>query len=309
MFLFFHANSQNPLYDQNWETYFQEDFNSINWNVWSLPVDNWQPNVEVWDTSNVVLNSGILELKANYLGNNMYKLGALVNYYNQFPYGYYEIKWEVPDLTCRWVSFWLCCGNRNDLENKWEELDFFETMNETNPYKYHTNVHSINGCASIPDQFTVNQNITTIHNIYGFEWTPECIIYYFNNVPVKEIFYNSCTPKGTQDALYITPGIAWECFPVLNSNSSTFIDYVKIWTLKHDDVDIYITNNTLLNSFAYSVKKSITFNGTRNSLSIPNNTYSTYRATDFISISGDFTVPLGSEMTLFIHNTPVNIDN
>ncbi len=304
---FLHSNSQIPLNDQNWQSYFQEDFNYLNWNVWTIPESIWQPEVEKWDTSNILINNGNVELSIIDLGGNYYQLGGLAHFF-QHPYGFYEIRWDVPNLVGRWISFWLCCGNTNELTQINEELDLFETTNDINPYRYHTNVHCDDGCLSMPDSFIVTQNITTTQNVYGFEWTPECLIYYFNNIPVKEIFYNTCIPRGNMDILYITPGISKECFPNLNSNSSTFIDYVKIWTLKYDVVDIVVTRNTQITTFAFSVKKTITFDATRTSLSIPLNTKNTFRATDFILIEGDFTVPIGSEMTLFIHDNPINFD-
>ncbi len=300
------ADGQTPTNDLNWQPYFTEDFSApIDWNKWQLPSGNWQPTREYWTTNNVVVSGGNVNFLVDEFQSGKYHVGGLETKNTSFPYGYYEIKWQVPQNMGRWVSWWLCCGVSSG--SSWEELDFYENNDVSSNSIFNSNIHSTGlGCNFPTSANRVNNDMTTSQNILGVEWTPSVLIYYYNNVPVKEIFYNSCIPYGRQSKLYITPGLSPWINPNLTLPSNTTVDYVKVWTLKKNLIDISVSNNSQLSSFVYNLKKSISINASVNAISIPVGQNSTFRATDSISIVGDFTVPLGSELTLFTHNEPNN---
>jgi beta-glucanase (GH16 family) len=297
---------QTPLTDLNWQPYFTEDFSApINWNKWQLPSGNWQPLREFWTTNNVIVSGGNANFLVDEFQSGKYHVGGIETKNTSFPYGYYEIKWQVPQNIGRWVSWWLCCGIITS--NSWEELDFYENNDIASNSMIVSNIHSTGVGCNYPTLFNkVGNDMTQTQNILGVEWTPNVLIFYFNNQPIKEIFYDGCIPYGRQNKLYITPGISKNINPNLSLPSTTTVDYVKVWTLKKNLVNVSITNNSQLASFTYNLKKSISINGQLNSISIPIGQKSTFRATDNINIDGEFNVPLGAEITLFTHNEPNN---
>jgi hypothetical protein len=62
-----------------------------------------------------------------------------------------------------------------------------------------------------------------------------------------------------------------------------------------------ISNITDLANYDYAVKKSLLING---SVALPNSSITVFRATDEITISGNFEVPLGSELEIITHQCP-----
>jgi beta-glucanase (GH16 family) len=298
--------SQTPNNDLNWQSYFIEDFSApIDWNKWQLPSGNWQPTREYYTSNNVLVNGGVCNFLIDKFQTGKYHIGGLETKNTSFPYGYYEIKWQVPISVGRWVSWWLCCGASSG--NSWEELDFYENSDIRDNSIFYSNIHSVGLNCDFPSSVNrVSNDMTQSQNIIGVEWTPHCLIYYYNNVPVKEIFYNDCIPCAAQYRLFITPGLSPWVDPDLTIPSNTTVDYVKVWTLKKDLIQTSISNNSQLSSFVYNLKKTISIDASVNSITIPVGQKSTFRATDLISIVGDFTVPLGAELILFTHNEPDN---
>ena len=83
------------------------------------------------------------------------------------------------------------------------------------------------------------------------------------------------------------------------------IDYVKVNQLKCGcDTNAVIQTLAQLNSYYYSVKESITVDGNGTTITVPSNSKVVLRATDGITISKDFEVPLGSELDLITHPCP-----
>lgn len=68
--------------------------------------------------------------------------------------------------------------------------------------------------------------------------------------------------------------------------------------------DATIQSNAQLADFDYGVKKTITIDGSSSSISIPANEKVTFRATDNVTITGEFEVPLGSELEIITHPCP-----
>ncbi|MFN8308734.1 MAG: glycoside hydrolase family 16 protein [Chitinophagales bacterium] len=303
-------NAQTPGIDQNWQPFFTEEFNGpINWSIWKIPDWNWQPQREIWTANNVLTNiqSGYVYFKANVNSGNgsLYDVGGLMSQNNSWPYGYYEIKWQLPSDYGRWLSFWIWGGNTTPDGS--EEIDMFENHAvNNNDWYMNTHIHLPTSCnpgngfhAVLPTDLTIGDNII------GIEWTPKVLIFYLNNVPVKEIFYDGCIPFTRKSIMFITPGIASNQNPSFLPNY-TKVDYVKVYTLKKNLIDVSITNNTQLTSYLYEVKRNIEFNGQTSPLSVASGTQPTFRATQGIIITGDFTVPLGSGITLFTHDEPNN---
>lgn len=315
------VKAQTPSSDQNWVIHLNEEFtdsiSGIDMNLWQIPNDGWQPNVEYWRNQNIHTNikNGYVWLEAEDKNINStpkeYYLGGLKTRSPfEVKYGYYEIKWQLPDGEGRWISFWLCCANTP----RYEEIDIFENHHELQNNVMHSNIHSVYSsnpdCGVFPHmKNVVGNDMTLSYNTIGVEWTPKNIIIYYNDSPVEEIFYDDCVPSHPLAHLYITPGITnQESYRVSLGNNINYtkIDYVKVWHLDTSDHNTISVLNSMssLNSFVFSLKKQIHFDGTQNSLFLTNGQKKSFRAKEEITIEGDFSVPIGAELTLFVHEKP-----
>ncbi len=81
------------------------------------------------------------------------------------------------------------------------------------------------------------------------------------------------------------------------------IDYIKVYQLVSDcETDLNIQNASGFLLYTQGVKHSITI-GSANGITVPSNINLTMRAEDSITITnvGEFTLPLGAELTLMVH--------
>ena len=83
------------------------------------------------------------------------------------------------------------------------------------------------------------------------------------------------------------------------------IDYVRVNKLKCDcENDLIIQNNTQLDTLNFAIKKNITIDGSGSAIVIPANEKISLRATESVTITGEFEVPLGSEFEIITHECP-----
>lgn len=76
----------------------------------------------------------------------------------------------------------------------------------------------------------------------------------------------------------------------------------KVYRLLSDcDTDLVIQNVSGITNYTPGVKSSITITPS-NSITIPANTNHIMRAENFIQCSGEFTIPLGSEVIFMVHS-------
>ncbi|HRO75099.1 MAG TPA: glycoside hydrolase family 16 protein [Crocinitomicaceae bacterium] len=238
-------------------------------------------------------------------------------------YGYIESRIKLPHGYGFWPAFWTFAGAGITATNA-AEIDIFEMLgsDSLSPNIMGTNIHkyycdncpapSYCECSQLyqpacpwenPDILCYGQDLIpygfdyTDWNTYAIEWTPSKIIWYVNNYPVR-IFPN----PGIVDPVRIILNFAID--PWIPPNQSTpfpsdmYIDYVKVYDIRKDC-------NTNLNVCNYNfsthdnkVKKSITIgNGTcTNALNVGQNVF--LRATESVLINGDFTVPVGAQLSI-----------
>ena len=229
-------------------------------------------------------------------------------------YGYIEAKIKLSDLKGTLPAFWTF----NAFPDPYNEIDIFEMIpgnppddcdsNRTNGSHNETgiaahdknimtsNIHlSANGLGCNEPYFkpTYINDYTQWHT-YAIEWSPSKMIWYVDNSVVR---------------IALNPGIIYPqsvifSLPPLNNGAllnnallpvHMLIDYVKVYQKQEDCIN-------LINACAYNfathdnqVKNSITIgdNGCNNSVAVGSNT--TIRASEFIALNGDVTLPLGSE--------------
>ncbi len=315
------SNGQTPPNDKNWNTtpFFEDQFNSFNSALWTKDL-GWGRTQAAWNFSfedaNVTISNGKLihTTTQNFGSGKPIHSGAITTKQSDFLYGYFEINCKLNSLGLDYMpAFWVwnshptcdCDGLPPSDQCTWyDELDFFEGYS-TNPSNLgnitvSSNVHKNNNTcntASYHDESLVNSTVTTQFHTYGFEWSPGFVISYFDGVPYR--FFRSSDVAS--HALRLVANLG---FRVPISTNLTFpgkmeIEYIKVLKLKMDPTVVINSCSFVPSTFNYSVKKSITLGqaGTcSNSLST--NDKVTLRATDYVCIYGDFTVPINSEFTI-----------
>lgn len=317
---------QTPSNDPHWQLVWEDNFNFFDNTKWvkaNYAIHGSEP--QIYLSSNVYTSNGQLVIKVN---NNSvtcplnptqttwacglatpgksypYNSGWVETSGNfNTQYGYIESRIKLPYRYGFWPAFWTWRGRGVTTTNE-AEIDIFEMLGGgiPNSNTLTTNIHLNypDGNVYRKDFSPINFNYTTYHT-YGIEWSPSKIIWYVDGSPVR-VFTNHgiIDPVRTILNLAIEPGY-------LPPTSTSFTDYMYV-----DYVKVYNLNsncNASLNVCNYNfgthdnrVKKSITIgNGTcNNSLNIGDNIY--LRASEGVSINGDFTVPVGAELYIDVNS-------
>lgn len=220
---------------------------------------------------------------------------------HDFKYGYIESKIKISYKQGLFPAFWVVRGSTPGIGAS--EIDIFEMVPGSNfPASFDimkTNVHLAYD-NSDPDRNSDIQIVDyTQWNVYGLEWTPDKITWYFNGMPVRSI-----KNPGADAEVKIILNLALhpQYFnPVLNSFPAYMdIEYVKVYELKK-----VCENMTLCNyDFTFhqeTVRKSITISdGCTNALFA--NDEVIMRAMEEIIIKGDFYVPIGADLYLDVNS-------
>jgi beta-glucanase (GH16 family) len=142
-------------------------------------------------------------------------------------YGYFEIRADMPDERGTWPAFWLL-----PADGSWPpELDVVE-MRGQDPNTVHVTVHSneTGKRTSISNAVTVDDT-GGFHN-YGVLWTPEKIVWYFDDVAVA----SADTPSDMHDPMYMivnlaVGGVAGTPDTGLNDGAELKVDYIRAYAL------------------------------------------------------------------------------
>jgi beta-glucanase (GH16 family) len=250
-----------------------------------------------------------------------YRSGALcvgLSGMEKFLYGYFEIRCRLPVNLGAFPAFWLW----DHSDNNYREIDVFEyswliTDNggvygspryfEGQIY-YGTDPPSVGTYGQhgylIPNY---SDDLTGWHT-YSVEWTPGRVLWFFDDLLIGS-YSGDCIPSMSMNLVinnavdnYATPGgiPVSEGFP-----NEMVIDYIEVKKLKCDCyTDASILNNNQLNGFDYQVYQSITIGGTGSDIDVPSNSSVVFRATNEITINGDFEVPVGTSLELITHACP-----
>lgn len=144
--------------------------------------------------------------------------------FNQL-YGYFEMRAELPAGQGVWPAFWM-------LPTKYtspQELDIMEMLGR-DPTQIWTTVHSSVAGASNAVMTTVPDTSAGYH-VYGMDWEPDKITFYFDGQPV----YAEATPADLNKPMYLILDLAlggsWggavdstTPFP-----AEMHVDYVRAW--------------------------------------------------------------------------------
>jgi beta-glucanase (GH16 family) len=268
-----------------------------------------------FDPDYVNVSDGFLDLSVEKIGNDYYHGGIKSrNSAQQMQFGYLEVSAKVPIGKGFWPTFWLYNASCND---EWyDEIDILEPYfsshtQEMNQINWHTYKPICSQVGFGP--FTLDltgENINTSYHKYAVEWLPDHMVFYYDDEPWFSVFNNSSIPTHGIDNLDGVDGLTVYCDLQINNEDNnppddttdltqTYrVDYIRFYELDETFINTDIIVNSTNKDLA-SVYKTISF---QSGIVLAANDHLTFRATDYITISNDFTAPLGTEMTLYFFN-------
>jgi len=250
-------------------------------------------------------------------------IGTQIPYNMQ--YGYIEARIKIPDINGVWSAFWTFAGNPY-----YQEIDISETVPGqlgsslvlSAPDYLHTkyiNTTSIHSAFFLGDtevhHFTscyYIQDYTQWH-IFGLEWSPSRIIWYVDNIPVRLFEHNYVNAPAT---IIFGLGLRPDSIDFISCENSSnphsvgnmalvndvelpldmSIDYVKVYELNkncNEFINAPTYNFSLYDNYEKEYINIGDFGG-QNFLSINDNF--TLRASQYVKISGEFSVPQGASL-------------
>lgn len=228
-------------------------------------------------------------------------------------FGYIEAKIKFPFRKGVGHAFWVFVKDKDGIPpTNSAEIDIFETEGWHESNQFGTHIHLVNnGGDPFGQQHTFSNYSYANWNTYAVEWDSERITWYLNGKSFRTLNHKNVDPAGNGiiDPVRIIFSIGVHPEKLVPPHSTVpfqermYVDYIKVYSLKYD-----CTKNVTINNFAdfanynYAVKKSITLNG---NITMPSNSNTCLRATDYIELLPGFEVPLGAE--LYLNNTPCDV--
>ena len=325
--LFFPIQGQNPPQDKNWDTVFQDAFNTFNSGLWYRTYGAHEAGTTREGTSfrtydNVYIENGKLVLQVQdtisppclpqngvckYGGNHAYTSGAIMSNI-RYGYGYLEIYAQLPASSGYFPAFWLWYGENNEVTNNcWaNEIDIFEAKG-SKPTIVTCNVWYQFKCNSAYKQWGAEPNpcnYSTGYHWYGMEWDSKKITWYIDRQMVRQE-PNNMDDVGIQNPMQIiiNTELAGDWMTDNPIDSTTifpnymYVDQANVYKLKYE-CDAIVNEILNYNTFNYAVKKSISLSSVSSLFSGEN---VSLRATDFIELESGFEVPEGAELYLDIN--------
>ena len=263
----------------------------------------------------------------------LFCMGQIESKYPDYDHGYFEITAKLvdpgyyengqPNLSGIWPSFWMYYLTCATCACYHDEMDVLDNL-------YGDNIYVINGPPVSPSEDTKYANGGTVGRIptnpdpnfhdcvdlvdpyyhkndnplfesehtYGIEWlSNKALIYFDGNLVGTSV---EALPLHT---LYVLMGMQF-VKGYFNYNiplpQEYQIDYFRYYQLitNYCQTDAFITSNVELNNFVYGVRRNITIGDPLTSIYLTIGQVKTFRATDNITINGDFFVPIGAELNL-----------
>ncbi|MFA5300744.1 MAG: glycoside hydrolase family 16 protein [Lutibacter sp.] len=335
-------NAQSPSDDENWQIDMSksDEFSGTSldlskWHPLNCPSNdcyNWGGS-SAFSNQNVSVSGGILYLKCdgpssqgfcfnnppNFVG---YKTAGITSINENYDYGYIEIYARFPGFVDGsgnghadkfWPALWAYHQEFNgDIEIDHDEIDIIDQCCSIYADAKTTGSGcsdtSINGQA-VTKGFEYRTNPTVFCNSYhkyAVEWNTDRVKFYFDDVPYYEIYdtINMDTLKVVLD-FQLAGDPDYPFYQGTSFPQYMYIDYFRYYTLKKDcNINAAINDNQDLSNFNFAVKQNIRIGNGSSYIFLSSGDIVTFRATNEITINGDFTVPLGSELNLI--PTPCN---
>jgi beta-glucanase (GH16 family) len=225
-------------------------------------------------------------------------------------YGYYAIRMRIPSTPNHWHCFWLHSLHTNNPNFEIDHVEMYPSLlNRDKPdyriFTMNTHFWNSNGIeTSTPgEEYEIPSNSPSLNadfHVYSFEWLPGKVLYYFDNELIRKV--ETVLFNGMEGYLLTGLGIHDE-YGIDPSQFPTYIeaDYIRTYRLKMNyiNLDAVLDSYSAILTFAFGVRRNITLGNTSSPITLYTNDNITLRATNNISIIGEFTAPLGSEFCLY----------
>lgn len=327
-----------PIFDKNWtlNTSLSDEFNStsFDYSKWiQAYCDDGCWGEGAMHPLNIILNGSTLKLKIDSMVNpwdaSKGKILWAAGIYTQnfdYTYGYLEIRAKLPGYynngqACGqgfWPCFWtyftdgvntsVDCdpgpGVRNPVYHH-REIDILEPSGtqydgKTNVSGWWTN-QITNACPQKYGEKWFKSATPMFADFHKFavEWLPNRIVLYYDDVPYYSVYNDPSVPDYSHRIV-----IDQQLSGGINKNTPLpqymEIDYFRYYQINNGycTSDASINSNSDISTFQYGVRKNLTIGNSSSLISLSSSDNITFRASNEITINGDFTAPLGSELNL-----------
>jgi beta-glucanase (GH16 family) len=253
--------------------------------------------------------------------------GGIETKEHNYLYGYYEIRARLPgyfnaelNQHCSrglwptlYTSYQVRDPNNFNCILEHNEIDIVEPSGNThgnNEWTDDAQTNSIGHHLHDPPCNAKKYGAKYVHNLppmyenfhkYAAECLPDRIIYYFDDVPIHTV-YGMPFPNTLMRVTICSQMNHKDIFEGYNTPWPLYydVDYFRYYQLntQYCNTDALIANNTQLSSFIYGVRRNITIGNGTAAISLSVGESVTFRATNNVTINGDFTVPLGCELNI-----------
>jgi len=250
---------------------------------------------------------------------------------HHYLYGYYEMRARLPgyfnvdsNKHCSrglWPTLYAAYQVRMPPPNysciiEHNEIDIVEPSGNGKPYTQYWSDDAQSNLLGLgmmmPEKECEPTSLVSkmIHNLpplyedfhkFAAECLPDRVIYYFDDVPIHT-YYGGLFPDNLMKATICFQLNKYETFEGYNTPLPLYydVDYFRYYQLntQYCNTDALIANNSQLSAFVYGVRRNITIGNGTASISLNSGESVTFRATNSVTINGDFTVPLGCELNI-----------
>jgi len=178
-----HLNVDVSKYQLTWSDEFNT--NEVDESKWGYRLDSKHLSTQL--AKNITVSDGLchINLLKEKSGDKEYTGGGIISK-KYFGYGYYEARIKCPGGAGWHSSFWMMDSNSKSSDSSWVELDPLET-NSIDLYHFTTDYHQwISDIGHVKKHQKVRSStpLNEFH-IYGMEWTPDAVYFYFDGKLVK----------------------------------------------------------------------------------------------------------------------------
>jgi len=322
--------AQTPVNDLNWQldTAKSDEFNetvldSAKWHALDCPSGdccNWGGGTS-FQKGNAIDSAGMLWLRSDGpagapipCSRNTFVTGGVTSDSSNYSYGYFEMSAKLPGFTDKsgivhadkfWPAFWMFynpyCSIHNEIDIMDECCCAYRDA-ETTGSGWGYSLTGADTCQVVSFGNTHISNVPLCNAFHKFalEWNTNKIIFYRDDTPYFEMYNNPHMAMNPQK-IVMDLQISSSCnfYPGTPFPQYMQIDYFRYYTLKEDcsTSAVLLTNTDLLN-YIFSVKSDITIGNALSNISLLSTDSKCFRAVNTITINGDFTAPLGSELVL-----------
>lgn len=246
----------------------------------------------------------------------IYYFSGTIESLQKYWFGYYEINCTLPVHDGEGAAFWLFGTG----PNSYEEIDIFE-------HSYCDSSHQLDkgfSCGiwynpdgidydgahnTIKSHYIIEdneQNLVQEHT-YACEWLPDRITWLFDGKVIFECVDRNEIPQHPMWLKVSHPvdnNALRDEEPFWCETDSLTISRIKYYKLEFDcDSDVLIDDVNDITNYEPGVKHSISI-ASSSGLTLPSTSNVSFRANSSITIDGDFTVPIGAQMTMIIQDCP-----